>query len=306
MTKYEMYQQLILANQRHQLHGQDDQIEVAEHQLRVMNDIGLVLSSIHTEMAQVRTMGLQGLAIQQELLARDTIQAQIEEFVYNIEKAVTEFRDHECTAHPTTRYFTLKGILETVKEERIGTPLIRGRDNKAAFEKAIESVSQMALTLVNTQEVKEALAWVAEDRKQQEQKRIEQKKEDEKRQEEENKRVEKEYKRQAAERKRAAEAEQQRRDEQEALRKDITARIEALQAQLPSVTFGEWYSRRIEKLMSKEAHQKANVINLIPYQTYLHIFKVEVVLVWLCYGFLWIPACYYICRLCGEKGSTLR
>ena len=122
------------------------------------------LNNIQAEMDAVRRQNLEGLAIQQEMLRREQLQGQLEEFVYNTEKTVAAYSDSKCDDPVTTRYFVLKGIIDTVQQNGISTTIIRGRENKAAFEQALGDVNRLVAVLETEPEVKEALDWLKAER----------------------------------------------------------------------------------------------------------------------------------------------
>jgi hypothetical protein len=128
-------------------------------QTRIMEDVRDSLGSIASTMDDIKKLQQNTLAIQQELLTRDTVQSDLEEFIYNIEKMVSDFSTEKSEIAPSSRYFTLKGVLETVSQEGIGTPLIRGRDNKAAYEKAMAHANDLFEELKKDSEVIEAIKW---------------------------------------------------------------------------------------------------------------------------------------------------
>lgn len=135
------------------------QTGVMMHQTSIMKDMRNSLASIASVMDEVKQLQQKTLAIQQELLRRDQVQGLLEEFIYTTEKMVTEFSFGKSELASSSRYFLLQGVLETVREEGIGTPLIRGRDNKAAYEQAIAHVNELVVELKKDSEVIEALKW---------------------------------------------------------------------------------------------------------------------------------------------------
>ena len=95
------------------------------------------LHSIHDEIAEVRRHTTAAMAIQQELLNRELIQAKLEEFIYQAERMVDEFENANGSIDLSTQYYLLTGLLETIKDQGISTVFIRGRDNKAAFDMVV-------------------------------------------------------------------------------------------------------------------------------------------------------------------------
>ena len=131
----------------------------------LLGGISESLSSIHVEMETVRKANQKSLAIQQEMLDRDIIQGRLEEFIYKADQMVTDFERPETDAIPSSRYFLLTGLLEAVQTEGISTAVVRGRDNKAALDQMLKRASLLVRSLADDEEVKEALAWAAEENK---------------------------------------------------------------------------------------------------------------------------------------------
>ena len=206
---------------------QYDQNQRIIHELKVQKGLMCVqtaleatmansLNNIQTEMNDLRRQNLEGLAIQQEILRREQLQGQLEEFVYNAQKIVACFSAPNCDEPLASRYFTLKGIIGTVQQNGIGTAIIRGRDNKAAFDHVVSEVQRISTALEQEPEVKEAVAWIKA-----EEKRIEAK------QQKERDRIEAEQKKQ-----------------------QILARLKELQSS-KNITFGGWYKRYIHSKLPK-------------------------------------------------------
>ena len=115
-------------------------------------------SAIHDQMEEVKRQNANALAVQQELLNREQLQQYLEEFVFQTEKLVEGF-SAKSDVPASTRYFLLQSVLAQVEEDGIDTATIRGRDNKAAFEKAMANVHQLIDTLLKDPEVQEAIEW---------------------------------------------------------------------------------------------------------------------------------------------------
>jgi hypothetical protein len=115
-------------------------------------------SAIHDQMEEVKWQNENALAIQQELLNREQLQQYLEEFVYQTEKLVEQFSS-KSDVPASTRYFLLQSVLAQVEEDGIDTATLRGRDNKAAFEKVMAQVHRLIATLLKDSEVQEAIEW---------------------------------------------------------------------------------------------------------------------------------------------------
>ena len=117
-----------------------------------------VQSAIHGQMEQVKRQTADTLAIQQELLNREQLQQNLEEFIFQTEKLVAE-SSAKSEVPASTRYFLLQSVLVQVEEDGIDTAMIRGRDNKAAFERAMASVNRLVAELLKDPEVQQAIKW---------------------------------------------------------------------------------------------------------------------------------------------------
>jgi len=237
----------------------------------LLTDISGSLFSIHAEIAQVRQLNTEALAIQQELLNRETIQGKLEEFIYQIEKMVKEFQQPGNSPVPSTRYFLLTGVLKTIRDQGISTAIVRGRDNKAAFDKCANEAMSLLKRLHDDPEVKAALAWAkAEQKRLEDQKK---KQEDEqRRQAEEKARQQREEAEERERRKKEREAqEEEKKREREAKIAPLRKRIELLDAKKQRLGFLPWY---------KEAFKGKGMFVQI--------------LLWFCAGWIWIPIWYLI------------
>lgn len=202
-TQFDLYQKM--------LNHQRMQTGLMVGQTALMGHMAGSLHNLHGEMHAIRQMNLQGLAVQQEMLQREQLQSQLEEFIYNTEKLVAEFGNPGCDQPPSVRYFSLKGVAETVEQLGIGTALIRGRDNKAAYEAAMKEVNRIATSLESDPEVVEAIAWAA------------------------------------AEERRLAEDQRKQRAEQQARHDKLSRQIESLKARRRTLSMHSWHQWHQDK-----------------------------------------------------------
>src|ERR1051325_2921898 len=79
------------------------------------------LHSIHDEIAQAQQMQAEALAVQQELLRRDTLQGGLEELIYQGQKLVVECSKSNTDLQSDARFFLLDGLLKDIDENRITT-----------------------------------------------------------------------------------------------------------------------------------------------------------------------------------------
>ncbi|MEZ5939742.1 MAG: hypothetical protein R3C18_00010 [Planctomycetaceae bacterium] len=136
--------------------------QIQSHQL---SNLRRTMSAIDDEIAAVRQTQNEALAVQQTLLQREVIQGQIEEFIFQTEKLVTQFSESDCELPASTRFFLLRGVLDYVKQNGVSTPVIRGRDNKTAFETVMQSVQSLTKKLQIEPEVREAIEWANAEQK---------------------------------------------------------------------------------------------------------------------------------------------
>lgn len=158
MPSYDTYQELARIRA-----STDASLAYNSMQAGLLSDLSGTMEAIDYEITAVRQTQNQALAVQQTLLQQDAIQGQLEEFIFQSEKLVAECSSAECELPASTRYFLLKGVSEQVKQNGIGTPVIRGRDNKAAFERVIKSVDGLTQKLQLDPEVKQAIAWAKQE-----------------------------------------------------------------------------------------------------------------------------------------------
>src|SRR5205823_913326 len=78
------------------------------------------------------------LGIQQDVVNRQAVQDKLEEFIYQMQKMLGDFRQPHSDYHPVYQFLFVNTLFETIAYEGITTTMIRGRDNKAAFDKCIE------------------------------------------------------------------------------------------------------------------------------------------------------------------------
>ncbi len=270
-TEFDAYQDKMIAHQRFQTGAAVAQTGLLYAQTNLMAAMAGSLNNIQAEMAAIRQLSLNGLAIQQEMLKREQLQNWLEEFIFNTQKMVIAFAEKTCDVTPSAKYFTLRGVLETVQSVGIGTALIRGRDNKAAFETAITGVNDLLTQLEKDSEVKEAIAWS----------------------EAENKRTTEENRRKQAEAQRAVE-------EKTAKQRHLIEQIAALRATRKPVSFTEWYSQKFGAFLKHQPPFSLPLLAKIPDTLY---YLVATIVLWgpppylgLCFGALWIPIWYFISK----------
>jgi hypothetical protein len=251
-TQFDNYQSM--------LKEQKLQTDLMFDQSNIMLHIGESLNGLQDEMIAIRELNLQGLAIQQEMLNRERLQSYMEEFIYNTQKMVSVFNDTNCEQSQSGKYFSLKGILETVQQLRLGTALVRGRENKETFETTMNDVRKLTVLLEKDSEVQEAINWT----------KIEQK------------RIDDEQRKQKAEQDRIA-------AEKESLRKKLLKDIEELEAKIEPLKFLDWYRETFDNYLNrKPPFDRLEFLSSLP-PFLSHVF--------LCffpgYGFLWMPFMYF-------------
>ena len=262
-TKFDDYQK-VLANERFHRQMQTGMMAV---QTSLALDMSGSLRGIQAQMAQVRQMHEEGLAAQQEMLRMEQFQSTIEEFIYKTEKMIEAYSGGESDVAPSTRYFSLRGVKDTVQQFGLGTPLIRGRENKAAFETAMESVDALLGQLKTNPEVVEALQWAKA-----EQQRI------------------------AEEKQKKEEEDRQAAAEKETRRAQFLQEIERLKATRKKFAFSTWYSQKFGAYLKREPpYDKLPVLSSMSEKNYPLI---AAIILWgplpfgLCYGCVWIPLFY--------------
>lgn len=125
----------------------------------VVAQMAETLHSIHDQMEFARRQNAEALAYQQALLNHEALQCQIEELIYRSEKLVAQCSSTDSDFPLSSRYYLLLGVLGKIDRDGIATPMIRGRENKAAFERVVEQVRALKAKLEGEPEVQEAIQW---------------------------------------------------------------------------------------------------------------------------------------------------
>lgn len=110
------------------------------------------------QLSEMRRQNADALALQQQMMEQEQLQAEIEEFIYSAQNTLSSYDAPDCSLSLGERYFGVRSLLKSVKEWGLATPLIRGRDNKAAFEAMIRHAQKSFTQLQLEPDVKEAIA----------------------------------------------------------------------------------------------------------------------------------------------------
>lgn len=110
------------------------------------------------QLAEMRQQNADALAMQQQSMEREQLQAEIEEFVYSTQKILDSYDEPNCNVGVVERFVGIGQLLNSVNEWGLGTPMIRGRENKAAFEKMLRHAEESYARLEQEPEVKKAIA----------------------------------------------------------------------------------------------------------------------------------------------------
>ncbi|MCA9092698.1 MAG: hypothetical protein KDA68_04390, partial [Planctomycetaceae bacterium] len=195
-SKFDGYEKL-LQHQRFQSAMSGIQTASSLKQMQLAGNMSQSLHSLYGEMEDMRQACDDAVSIQRQMLEREQIQGDIEEFIYSTQKMIDAFQSDDCEIPLPMQYFNLRGVLETIEECGLTTALVRGRDNKAALETMVDQGKELFGRLEVEPEVQEAIQWAKDERKRQiDKKREKQKKLEAKRAEEaraaEEKRLEQE------------------------------------------------------------------------------------------------------------------
>ncbi len=134
-------------------------------QTGLLNQMSQSMNAVYSEMAEVRQQQGEALAIQQELLNREQMQSHLEEFIFQAEKLIAECSKTTTDIPPSSRYFLLMGVQGKIENDGISTAIIRGRDNKTAFENVLASANDLTQRLLKEPEVQQAVKWAEAERK---------------------------------------------------------------------------------------------------------------------------------------------
>lgn len=193
----------------------EDTAQVGREQLSELQEINGTLDGVLTEMAAIRRTQAEGLALQQAMLAREVFQDRMEEFVFQFDKLIGQCERPDSDFPPATQFYLLDGMFKQIDAAGITTAVVKGRDNKAAFDACVARGKTLFKQLVKHPDVQQAIAWAEGEQK----------------------------KRLTLDQKRAW-AEQQRRDDI----KEIERQIERLQASRKSLGLIDWHENRFKDL----------------------------------------------------------
>lgn len=136
-------------------------------QVQELQAINRSLASMLRELGDIRRIQQVGVELLGAILARDTFQASMEEFVFRFRRSLGEFRD-ENTGYPVEAQFLyLQQMLEVIQRCGISTACIRGLENKAAFDTCLSEAFGIHQTLIHHPDVQKALRSAETDRQQQ-------------------------------------------------------------------------------------------------------------------------------------------
>lgn len=189
--------------------------QVGREQLSELQQVNSTLDNVLTEMAAIRRTQAEGLALQQAMLAREVFQDRVEEFVFQFDKLIGQCERPDSDFPPATQFYLIDGMLKQIDAAGITTAVVKGRDNKAAFDACVARGKALFKQLVKHPDVREAIAWAEGERK----------------------------KRLALDQKHAG-AEQQRRDEI----KDVSQQIDKLEASRKTLGLIDWLENRFKDL----------------------------------------------------------
>jgi len=300
-SKFDGYEKL-LQHQRFQSAMSGIQTAASLKQMQLVGNMSQSLHSLYGEMEDMRQACDDAVTIQRQMLEREQIQGDIEEFIYSTQKMIDAFKSEGCEIPLPMQYFNLRGVLETIEECGLTTALVRGRDNKAALETMVERGKELFGRLEEEPEVQEAIQWAKEERRRQiEKKREKQKKLEAKRAEEARAAEEK---RQEEERQRISLIQQQD-ERREALQK----KIDTLKSQKNIPSFPVWHKKRFGRFLSGEYNGPFSIpLNLLNQLTAPILGKgtINWVILWVvpCGGLYWILPFYIISILVSELGEN--
>lgn len=241
------FQKQILKNERFQSMMAGVQAGTSALQL-------VATAAMNRQLAEMRQQGANALALQQQMLEREELQSQIEEFVYSAQKILKSYSEPNCTIHVVARYAEIHGMLGKIEEWGLGTPLIKGRDNKAAFETMVGQAQASLVELEKHKDVQDAIAWAK------------------------------------AEELRVAK-EQQKLTEQKAVRRDeLQRRIGELTKQRRTLTADQWYTLnvtdRLDAILKDGAGKAGIFVKVVKLIIQLFL--------WAAGGYVWIPVAFLL------------
>lgn len=140
-----------LGAMRHELGAIRGDVSGMRHDISAVRDD---VAEIRQDIAGVRQDVQAQLEIQQEVVNRQAVQDKLEEFIYQMQKMIGDFRQPHSDYPPVYQFLFLNKLFETIAAEGITTPMIRGRDNKAAFDKCIDDGRDLQRSLRKNPDVR--------------------------------------------------------------------------------------------------------------------------------------------------------
>lgn len=137
----------------------EETAQVGREQLGELQEINGTLDGLLTEMAAIRRTQAEGLALQQAVLAREVFQDRMEEFVFQFDKLIGECERPGSDFPPATQFYLLDGMFKQIDAAGITTAVIKGRDNKAAFDACVARGKTLFKRLTGHPDVRQAIAW---------------------------------------------------------------------------------------------------------------------------------------------------
>jgi hypothetical protein len=136
--------------------------------LSVAGDTNRCLLTLSDDIRRLKRSSRDANKLFKELLARDSLQARMEEFIYQLEKMVAAFDETDQSAL-VAQYLAVAGALGVIAEDDISTQMIRGRDNKTAFDSAWSAAKRIQEKLATHPSVQEMLKEQDEAKRREEQ-----------------------------------------------------------------------------------------------------------------------------------------
>ncbi len=144
--------------QRRFLQLAERSVELGYAQALTLSGIGSSMAWLISEVNELRHTHTAALALQQEILHRKVLQVNLEEFIYQLRKVIASFLDPSDLCPPVSRALLTRGLLLSIKNSGISTSVIRGIENKEAFDKCLDDAKNLYRQLCHDPEVRKAIA----------------------------------------------------------------------------------------------------------------------------------------------------
>ena len=122
---------------------------------RQLIKVGGVLGEVNSELSDLRKNVADQLALQKLALLRDSLQDHIEELIYQGGRMVRRIRDNEDDTSAINNAQALRCFAKCIENANVRTDIIRGLENKRAFDDVLEAIDELLHELMQMPDVRQ-------------------------------------------------------------------------------------------------------------------------------------------------------